>query len=260
MDLIAIRPRLIGQYRMDVAVIPGTRGRGLGGLRLVLRDPAHGKPVSDLLTVHEKPLHLFLVSRDLEYFAHAHPERSRDGRFILTHHAPPGEYVIIADFLPTSGPSQMVHRAIVAPGLNRPAAAMSVVAPPPDIPDAAVDASRSLTWGSAEKTVDGVRIRLDGADLIAGRFGVLRFQLSNAADGVAITDLEPYLGAPGHLLMVNATLTESVHGHPEEWDTRTPFITFRPMMLPPGVAKLWFQFQRNGTVTTVPFVIEVSEP
>ena len=37
-------------------------------------------PVSDLLTVHEKPLHLFMVSRDLEYFAHVHPEASGNGR------------------------------------------------------------------------------------------------------------------------------------------------------------------------------------
>lgn len=259
MDLVAIGPPLTGEYRMDVAVMPGTRGRGLGGLRLVLRDPEHGKPVSDLLNVHEKPLHLFLVSRDLEYFAHAHPERSRDGRFILKHEAPPGEYVIIADFLPKGGTAQMVHRAIVAPGLNRPAAPTIATMRAADILDPALEASGNLTWGSAEKTVDDVRIRLDGADLIAGQIGLLRFHLSNA-DGTPLADLEPYLGAPGHLFMTNAALTESVHGHPEESSTHTPFLTFRPMMLPPGVAKLWVQFQRNGKVTTVPFVIGVGEP
>ena len=101
---------------------------------------------------------------------------------------------------------------------------------------------------------------MDAADLIAGRFGLLRFHLFNAATGTPIADLEPYLGAPGHMLMTNATLTDTVHGHPEETGTRTPFITFKPLMPPPGVAKLWLQFQRNGKVTTASFVIDVLEP
>ena len=64
MELVPIRPPRIGEYQMDVAVLPDAQRRGLAGLRLVLRDPSHGTPVSDLLTVHEKPLHLFIVSRD----------------------------------------------------------------------------------------------------------------------------------------------------------------------------------------------------
>jgi hypothetical protein len=260
MELVVIRPPRIGEYRMDVAVMPGAQRRGLGGLRLVLRDPANGAPVSDLLTVHEKPLHLFIVSRDLEYFAHVHPEPSGDGGFVLKHDAPPGEYMIIADFLPRSGTSQMVHRAIVAPGLNRPAAPTAISPPRPDIPDAAASGSGNPTWGSAEKIVDGVRIRLDAADIIAGQIGLLRFHLFNAADGTPIADLEPFLGAAGHMLMTNSTLTDAVHGHPEETGTHTSFITFKPVMPPPGVAKLWIQFQRNGKVTTASFVIDVVEP
>ena len=189
-----------------------------------------------------------------------HPEPSGNGRFVLEHQAPPGEYVIIADFLPASGTSQMVHRAVLAPGLNRPAAHTASTPPTYDIPDPTAAASGPRTWGSAEKTVDGVRIRLDAADLIGGGIGQLRFHLFHAADGTPIADLEPYLGAPGHMLMTNATLTESVHGHPEEPSTATPFITFKPMMPPPGVAKVWVQFQRNGKVTTASFVIDVGEP
>ena len=142
--------------------------------------------------------------------------------------------MIIADFLPKNSTSQMVHRAIVVPGLNRPAGHTAPSAPRPDIPDAAEPAPGNPTWGSAEKSVDGVRIRLDGADLIAGRIGLLRFHLFDAADGTPIADLEPYLGAPGHMLMTNASLTDAVHGHPEETGTPTPFITFKPMMPPPA--------------------------
>ena len=137
MELVVIRPPSTGGYRMDVGVTLGAQRRGLSGLRLVLRDPANGAPVSDLLTVHEKPLHLFMVSRNLEYFAHVHPEPSGHRQLRAAARAPPGEYVIIADFLPRSGTSQMVHRAIVAPGLTRSSVPTAVAPPPIDIPDAA---------------------------------------------------------------------------------------------------------------------------
>lgn len=260
MALVLIRPPAINEYRMDVSVMPGSQKRGLSGLRLALKEPVTNAPASDLLTVHEKPLHLFIISRDLEYFAHAHPEALGEGRFVLKHDAPPGEYVVIADFLPKSGTAQMVHRAIVAPGLDRALAPVAVPPPRPDIPDAAARASGNPSSGSAERVVDGVRIRLEGADLVGGQTGLLRFHLSNAADGTPIRDLEPYLGAPGHMLMMTATTTDAVHGHPEETTTQTSVITFKPSMPPPGIAKLWLQFQRGGKVTTASFVIDVQEP
>lgn len=260
MELVPIRPPAIGEYQMDVRVTPGAGGHGLRGLRFLLRDPANGRPVSDLLTVHEKPLHLFLISRDLTYFAHAHPVAEGNGRFALKHDLPPGEYVVVADFLPANGTAQMVHRAIVAPG-GRPALSPVAVAPPlPDIPDAAARASGTPSSGTAEKTIDGVRIRLEAADLVGGQMGQLRFRLTNAVDHAPVIDLEPYLGATGHMLLTNTSLTDAVHGHPEEVGTSTSVITFKPFMPSAGVAKVWLQFQRKGRVTTAPFVIEIQEP
>ena len=73
-----------------------------------------------------------------------------------------------------------------------------------------------------------------------------------------MSDLEPFLGAPGHMLIVNADLTETDHVHPEEPATRGPVITFQPLLPAPGTYKLWLQFQRRGVVTTVPFVFVVA--
>jgi hypothetical protein len=89
---------------------------------------------------------------------------------------------------------------------------------------------------------------------------VLTFRLADAQSGNPISDLEPFLGAPGHMLVVNADLTEADHVHPEEPATRGPVVTFQPLMPAAGTYKLWFQFQRHGTVTTVPFVIAVTGP
>ena len=107
--------------------------------------------------------------------------------------------------------------------------------------------------------MNGVRVQLDAKNLKAGREAVLRFNLSDAATGAPITDLEPFLGAPGHLLIVNADLTEADHVHPEEPTARGPAITFQPLPPAGGFYKLWLQFQRTGVVVTVPFVISVAE-
>ncbi len=264
MALVPMPPPRIGEYRMDVAVTPGAGGRGLGGLRITIREPGSGAAVPSFAVMHERLLHLFLVSRDLQYFAHVHPEPAGDGVFRLTHPAPPGEYVVIADFLPQTGTAQMVHRAIVTPGHR----GSLFTETPPLISDLStapasgvVAAGRTTArWSAAEKVVDGVRVRLDAADIIAGKRGILRFRLFEANGGAPITDLEPFLGAPGHLLMVNPALTDAVHVHPEETDARESFVTFIPLVPAAGAFKVWAQFQRRGKVITVPFVIVATEP
>jgi hypothetical protein len=237
-------PRL-GEYRMDVAATPGPRGSGAAKLRITLRDPETGKPVSGFATVHERLLHLFIVDRTLEYFAHVHPERAGDGVFEIVHRLPPGAYVLIADFLPLSGPSQMLQRAIATPGYGGPL----------------FPATSGLRQDiGVEKTVEGLRVRLDAAGLKAGREAVLRFALADASTGAPILDLEPLLGAPGHMLIVNADLTDANHAHPENQTTRGPSVSFHARMPAAGLYKIWVQFQRQGHVVTVPFVVAVQEP
>jgi hypothetical protein len=245
MELVPIPPPQLGEYRMDVAVTPGAGGRGASRLRMTLRDPVSNRPASGFTTVHEKLLHLFIIDRKLEFFRHVHPQLVGDGTFEWREALPPGEFVVIADFLPQGGRAQMLQRAIVTPGYRG-----SVF---PSTPDLASD------W-STEKSIDNVRVKLDVANARAGKEAVLTFRLADAQSGNPISDLEPFLGAPGHMLVVNADLTEADHVHPEEPATRGPVVTFQPLMPAAGTYKLWFQFQRHGTVTTVPFVIAVTGP
>lgn len=245
MELVSIPPPRIGEYRMDVAVTPGARGLGASRFRITIRDPATNQPVTGFTTVHERLLHLFIIDRTLEFYRHVHPRQVADGTFELTESVPPGEFVVIADFLPQTGRAQMLQRAIVTPGYRG-----SVF---PAIPDLTPDAS-------TEKVDHGVRVRLDGSNLKASREAILTFTLSDVESGAPVSDLEPYLGAPGHVLIVSADLTTADHVHPEEPATRGPVITFQPMMPASGVYKLWLQFQRHGVVATVPFVISVAGP
>ncbi len=245
MELVPIPPPRVGEYRMDIAVTAAAGGRGASKLRLTIRDPATDRPVSSFTTIHERRLHLFIIDRQLESFRHTHPEQVSDGVFELRENIPPGQFMVIADFLPLSGRPQMLQRAIVTPGYRAPMF--------PAVPSLTPDVS-------AEKVEGGVRVRLQATTLKAGKEATLKFTLTDASTNSPISDLEPFLGAPGHVLLVSADLTDSNHVHPEEPATRGPVITFQPMMPAAGIYKLWLQFQRSGVVSTVPFVVNVIGP
>jgi hypothetical protein len=240
MELVPIPPPRLGEYRMDVIMTPGPKGAGISTLRITLRDPESGRPVPAFATIHERLLHLFIIDRRLEYFQHVHPTPAGPGRFELRQAVPPGAYVILADFLPQGGRAQMLQRAIVTPGYAGP-----VFAPPQDL-------SSERATG---KTDAGVRVQLDTGAVKAGKEALFRFTLTDEATGAPVTDLEPFLGAPGHMLIVNADLTEADHVHPDDTSARGPSITFQPLLPAAGFYKLWLQFQRQGIVSTIPFVV-----
>ena len=241
MDLVPIPPPKIGEYRLDLTARPGPGGRGIAGLGIRILDPETYEPVTSFFDVHEKRLHLFIVSRTLEYFAHVHPEQAADGSFSIDHELPEGKYMVVGDFLPVGGTSQMVQRAIVTPHYTG---------------NLFGGALPALT--DREQIADGVRVRLEADSLRALRPSALRFVVTDASTGKPVVDLEPYLGAPGHLLIVDTDLKFAIHGHPEG-QSSGPEVAFDPVLPSAGRYKLWVQFQRNGRVVTVPFVIEVPE-
>ncbi|MEO5897190.1 MAG: heavy metal-binding domain-containing protein [Vicinamibacterales bacterium] len=238
MALVPIPPQRIGEYKLDV-VAQRARRTGLTGLHLTVRDPQTNAKVTDFVTIHEKTLHLFIVSRDLSYFAHVHPDPLRDGTFLLRHALPPGEYMLLADFLPNGGSSQMVPRALISPGPRRSSA-------PPRV---------ATTGGDLTATVGGVRFSLEPKQVEPGREACLTITMSDEQTGAPVTDLQPFLGAPAHMLVVRADLSDAIHGHPEEIGTGGPTVTFHPLIPADGVYKVWIQIQRGGKVITAPFLV-----
>ena len=52
-------------------------------LAFTVRHPKTGSRVKEFEVVHEKLHHLFVVSQDLSFFRHEHPQLGRDGVFRL---------------------------------------------------------------------------------------------------------------------------------------------------------------------------------
>ncbi len=241
MALVRMPPAVFQTYPVDLRVTPTLAG---ARLRLAVSRPTTPRQgsgqapvVRKFSIVHERPMHLFIVGDGLEYFAHEHPALQRDGVFMLDVRLPrPGPYMAIAEFLPDGGTPQTFQQMFTT--------------------GEAFGRAASPAIDLAPRTVDGVRVSLDATGIKAGETTALTFRIDDAASGAPVTDLEPYLGASAHLLIVPVDLTEALHGHPTE-DGRGPGIAFAPLVPRAGRYKVWIQFQRGGKVSTAAFVIEV---
>jgi hypothetical protein len=76
-----------------------------------------------------------------------------------------------------------------------------------------------------------------------------------------VTDLEPYLGAMAHFVIVSENTQDFLHAHPVGGiKTGSSVISTITNFPRAGIYKLWAQFQRQGQIVTVPYVLSVSAP
>lgn len=195
---------------------------------------ADGRPVTEYRTAHEKELHLIVAPRDLATFQHLHPVRAADGTWSTPVALPAaGEYRILADFTPAAATEGLTLGAdLHAAGDLRPAPLPST--------------GRTVT-------VDGYTVTLDG-DLTPGRAG--RLTLTVSRDGRPVTDLQPYLGAAGHLVALRAGDLAYLHVHPDgEGATGGPAVSFTTTAPSTGEYRLFLDFRHRDTVHTAAFTL-----
>ena len=76
-------------------------------------------------------------------------------------------------------------------------------------------------------------------------------------DGEPVTDLEPYLGAYGHLVALREGDLAYLHVHPEEAEPG-PEVAVRAEFPSAGDYRLFLDFQHDGEVRTAEFAVETS--
>ena len=230
-------------YVLDFETEPRVlRARQKARARFYVRDPRTLATVRRFDPVHERVFHLFIVSQDLEYFAHVHPTLHHDGSLDVDVELPrPGMYQLIADFLPVGGSPQLIQKSFVTAGYTGPL----VVEP-------------HLARDAADKVVRETRVALTTPEPVAGREQLVTFELYDAAGGSPVGDLEPYLGAAGHLLLVSSDLAIAFHSHPvPELSTQRGHVVFQVLFPREGDYRMWVQFQRHGEVLTSSFTVPV---
>lgn len=195
-----------------------------------------GAPVTRFDVEHDKRMHLIVVRRDTAGFQHVHPELSADGTWTVPLTLDqPGSYRAFADFTPTGGEGTTLGVDLAVPG---------------DFQPASYDQSRVAT-------VDGYEVRLDG-DLVPGETS--KVTLTVSLDGSPVTDLQPYLGAYGHLVALRGGDLAYLHVHPdgEPGDGETepgPTVTFFAEVPSAGDYRLFLDFKHGDTVRTAEFTL-----
>lgn len=232
MELAAFTPDLARRY--EWSVVANKRG-----LTLQVANPATGAAVRDFERVHEYPLHLFVVSEDFSDFQHVHPAIDERGEWTVPWRAAKrGRYWVYGDFLPVGGAPQMLQRMITVESSS---------------PGARQPSQTSQTSLNATLTTSTPTLR-------TGDEARITIALTDAKSGAPAGDLEPYLGAWGHLFVLHEGRDEALHAHPDSTATTPggPAIAFDVMFPRPGTYHLWMQVRRRGAIVTLPFVVRVS--
>jgi hypothetical protein len=193
-----------------------------------------GKAVTTYRQLHERELHLIVVRRDLATFSHLHPAREPDGTWWVELTLPsPGPYSAFADVAPKEGPDLALSIDLSAPGEW---------------------VSQELPRPSTAEQVGEYEVRLSGG-LAAGSHSELAFTVSRESGPV---ELEPYLGALGHLVALRGSDLAYLHVHPLQ-GASSDTVPFGLEVPSPGPYRLFLQFLHGGRVRTVAFTVEASE-
>ncbi|MCU1643337.1 MAG: hypothetical protein JWN03_3612 [Nocardia sp.] len=202
-----------------------------------------GDPVLDYTPLHDRDLHLIIVQRELTGFWHVHPELTADGTWSVRLNLPvAGAYRAFTDIAPRDlGKTITLGADFAIAGAYDPQPTPAPVR-------------------TAE--VDGYAVTLDG-DLVPGAGRMLT--LTVRKDGEPVTDLQPYLAAYGHLVILRAGDLAYVHVHPngEPGDGVTapgPDITFHTAVPGPGTYRLFLDFKHGDTVRTAAFTLPTIRP
>lgn len=219
-------------------------------------DAANGQIISYLRNNYEKTMHIIIVNDSLTYFSHEHPIQEGDTFVFTTQFPAKGWYMMYLDFQPYESVEQQFAFQIP------------------------VDTNQSTPFTNIKagitenqpQNIDGYTVSLvknepfESKKLSAG-IQSITFRIENALSKEGITTLQPYLGAFGHLVLINEEDYSFIHAHPfpykivQPQERGGPLVEFFPMTLTspikPGTYRLFGEFRPDGKKIDVSYTIQI---
>lgn len=201
-----------------------------------------GTPVTDYTAIHDRELHLIVVQRELTGFWHVHPQLAAGGTWTVRLNLPEaGAYRVFTDIAPRAlGKTITLGADLAVGGVYEP---------------------RPTPAATRTAIMDGYEVTLDG-ELVPDEGQLLT--LTVRKDGEPVTDLQPYLAAYGHLVILRAGDLAYVHVHPngEPGDGVTapgPDVIFHTAVPGPGTYRLFLDFKHGDLVRTAAFTLPTTD-
>ncbi len=226
-----------GGYRLGQVSAPTSVGAE-GEIAFTVFDQ-NGEAVTDFEISHEQELHLVVVRADDSHFEHVHPERDANGEWTLP-------------WTPDAAGTYRVYADIVPAKTGEPLTLSSTVQVAGDYQPESFDETVTTV------NVDGYEVSLDG-ELTAGEGSPATITVTR--DGQPVTELEPYMGAFGHLTGLRQGDLAYLHVHPhgdepQPGDEGGPAIEFEITAPTEGRYLLYLDFKVDGQVHTAGFVVD----
>jgi hypothetical protein len=232
-------------------------------LKLALSDPGWigSRRLDDFVPDHGHLMHLFAVSPKLDRLWHLHPEESGAGVFRQRlPNMPAGEYELFADLVHATGVSETVTGRLESSGIE-------------GTPLSGDDSA----WTEGEPVAGKIVWVKDDAPLVTKRLTIFTFRVEDA-NGQPATDLELYMGMPGHAVFMRRDRKVFAHVHPsgsapmaaldiampssnphaQHEAPATPSTVTFPYGFPePGQYRIFVQVKRAGSILTGAFDADV---
>lgn len=226
-------------YTLDLDKTTRETGRQSLRFRILGED---GEPVTDYVSNHEKDLHLIVVRRDATGFQHVHPTLDESGTWEADVDLTAGTWRVFADVQPKGADEAMTLGA--------------------DVQVSGAYSPESTPTDSTTARVGDYTVTLEG-ELAPGKERDLTLRVTK--DGKPVSDLDPYLGAYGHLVALRSDDLAYLHVHPngEPGDGTTqpgPEVTFTTTAPSSGAYRLFLDFKHEGKVRTAEFTTTATTP
>jgi hypothetical protein len=251
-------------------------------LRLNLRDPGWigSRRLDDFVSDHGHLMHLFVLSPDLDRLWHLHPAEVNAGTFEQRlPRMPAGKYELFADVVHATGvPETVTGEFMTGPpeggpsqesrGPSQESGGGPALAGPLSGDDSA--------WSASDRSATKIVWVHDNAPLQTKKLNTFTFRVEDAS-GSPVTDLDLYMGMPGHAIFVRRDRQVFAHVHPSgsapmaaidlampgrnphaQHQSATPSTVTFPYGFPePGQYRIFVQVKRAGSVITGAFDADV---
>jgi DMSO/TMAO reductase YedYZ heme-binding membrane subunit len=221
-------------------------------LEFQVYDASSGNKVVLFNTIYEKKIHLIIVDSSLQFFDHVHPEPTANG-FKIDYTFPSAtEYHLYVDFQPVGAIEQQFAFTQSVGEATNPLTASNTIS------------NLTRQFGPYFVSLDFPKPLQSGKISIGSQ--KLSFSFKDSS-GQPVTDLKPYLGSFGHLVMINTKTYDYIHVHPTNTvapksdENGGPTVEFLPLGLygpiKPGIYKLFGQFNPAGKLMVTDFVVSI---
>lgn len=228
------------QFSMEMKTQPTSPEAGKATV-LVLRpmNVRQGNEPVPLQVEHEKKIHLILVSEDLSWFDHVHPEYQQDGSYTVEVNFPfSGSFHAYAEYRPYGQSVQTENVNIAVTG------------------KAATAVPAKNSGLQAKSGPFSIVLTQEESGLKSNQAVHVNAVFSRDGKKYDINNLGNYLGAKAHVIAIHEETSAFLHLHPE---VEGQVLHVQTVFPKPGKYRTWLQFMDGSTLRTVDFTLQVQQ-